>query len=249
MSVFDGSVKTGRRVKDPGTDKTLSSPGALSWGGITGATALAGTTGVDAKLVTGDRWQQISGTQTENIATDLKTTVTGNQTHTVQGNQTISVSQDHKETVGGICNQTVVGAQIMTNYDVRTETRMITHTQTHGDLNWVQDPDGQMHIGNTNMGIWNFLFEFEVMHLEFADVHLEFKGAHPYFSGVDTNVSAFRLQNTELNAKVEVANVELKMFQAVVGALASRLRALEGDAVPAKLNGGVRVGVDSPFGG
>ncbi len=60
MGVFAASTKITRAVADPGTDDTLPSPGALSWGGITGVSALAGTTGADAKLVTGDRWQQVS---------------------------------------------------------------------------------------------------------------------------------------------------------------------------------------------
>jgi len=249
MGVFGKSTKVSRAVADPGTDDTLPSSGALSWGGITAASGVAGTTGADAKLIRGDRWQQIEGSHTENIAADLKTTVTGSQTHTIQGNQTVNVSQDHKETIAGTCLQTIVGAQIMTNFDVRTETRMLSHAQTHGDFNWKQDPSGEMHYGDTNFGMWTWLFELEDFHIEAALNHLEFKGSHPYFSGVDTSVSAFRFQNTELNAKAEVATVDLTMFQSVVGALASRLRALEADAAAAKANAGVRVGLDSPFGG
>jgi hypothetical protein len=60
-AVFGGSTKISRAVADPGTDKTLPSSGSLSWGGITGASAVAGTTGADCKLVNGDRWQQVNG--------------------------------------------------------------------------------------------------------------------------------------------------------------------------------------------
>lgn len=248
-AVFDGKTKVGRSVADPQMDQMLPNPNSLAFSAIATSVGLTGTIGTHAMLVHGDRWQKIDGTFTETVGADLQTTISGNQTHSVTGNQTISVTQDHKETFIGTCLQTIMGSHIVTNMDVRSETRMITHSHTHGDFNWVYDPSGQMHYGDSNLGMWTWLFELEDFHIEAALNHLEFKGSHPYFSGVDTSISAFRWQNTELNAKAEVATVDLKTFQAVVGALSSRLKALEADAVPAKANAGVRVGVDSPFGG
>jgi len=90
MGVFDNSVKIGRRVKDPSTDRTLPGPGSLSFGGITTVGALAGTTGVDCKLVHGDRWQEIKGNMTEHYTLNVNTTI--DQNWTIQVNQTMSLT-------------------------------------------------------------------------------------------------------------------------------------------------------------
>ena len=58
MSVFDGQIQTPLRVDDPLTDRNMPPAGKLSWTAKS-KTALAGCTGIDAKLVHGDRWQQL----------------------------------------------------------------------------------------------------------------------------------------------------------------------------------------------
>jgi hypothetical protein len=219
MGVFGKSTKVSRAVADPGTDDTLPSSGALSWGGITGVAAVAGTTGADAKLIHGDRWQQITGSHTENIVADLKTTVTGDQTHTIRGNQTINVSQDHKETIAGTCLQTIVGPQIMTNMDVRSETRMITHAHTHGDYQFVFDPEGQFHYGEHNFGAWSLMFEAEIFHFEVATNHLEFKGNHVYFALVDTSACLARWANRAINEDVAITWGTIRLLQQHISAL------------------------------
>ena len=73
--VFDAEVKVGRKVPDPKTDDTLPPSGSLDWKKITDVTALAATKGVDCKLETGDRWQEIRGAMTENIKDVVKTTI------------------------------------------------------------------------------------------------------------------------------------------------------------------------------
>jgi hypothetical protein len=73
--VFDAIVKVERKVKDPLTDNTLPPSGSLDWKKITDVSALAGTKGVDCKLETGDRWQEIKGALTENIKEVVKTTI------------------------------------------------------------------------------------------------------------------------------------------------------------------------------
>ena len=75
MGVFDNSTKIGVRVQDPGTDRSLTPSGALSYPSINTPGALAGTTGIDCKLVHGDRWQQILGNMTENYAGNVNTNI------------------------------------------------------------------------------------------------------------------------------------------------------------------------------
>lgn len=94
MGVFDKGTNVCRAVPDPGTDDTLPSSGALSWGAITDGAGLAGTTGADAKFVHGDSWDVITGSLREII----------------QQNHTVLVQQNHMETVTGNQEMMVCGA-------------------------------------------------------------------------------------------------------------------------------------------
>lgn len=89
--VFDAKTRTKLRVSDPGDDKQLPDGGKLSYGSITGDTALSGTTGVDCMSVTGDRWQQMDGKLTENYTRDKEIQVLGKHTEKITGNRSISV--------------------------------------------------------------------------------------------------------------------------------------------------------------
>lgn len=107
-SVFDAANKIPRRVRDPITDDTLPPPGSLNWKQITSATALAGTTGVDCMLVHGDRWQEMTGSLTENYSVDKKITVKGKHTETITGNRSITVTSGnvtHSVSSGGVTDQ------------------------------------------------------------------------------------------------------------------------------------------------
>ena len=105
MSVFDGSTKTPLRVSDPLTDKNLSAPGSLSFGGMTSTSGLASCTGIDAKLVHGDRWQQIDNNMTEIIGINEKTTIGNNETHTVGAVVFLTVGQGWQEEQLGPVNR------------------------------------------------------------------------------------------------------------------------------------------------
>ncbi|MGO9086264.1 MAG: bacteriophage T4 gp5 trimerisation domain-containing protein [Terriglobales bacterium] len=230
-AVFDGKTKVGRAVADPGTDDMLPNPGSLVLPAIATPVALSGTIGTHCMLAHGDRWEQIEANRTENVLADLKTTITGNQNEAIQGNRTVNISQDQKETVAGQCQQVIVGPHLVTNFDVRNETRLGTHAQTHGEFEWVNDEDGKIHWGVRQYTFYAFTFEFEAFHTEVGLNHLEIKGNHPYFSSLDTSVSAFRFQNTELNAGVSLTDEEIAALKAHVKALEPKLGAAEPKAV------------------
>jgi hypothetical protein len=227
-AVFGGSTKISRAVADPGTDKTLPSSGSLSWGGITGASGVAGTTGADCKLVNGDRWQQVSGNHTENLGGNLMSTITGNQTHTTSGNQTVTVTGDHNETIVGNTLQTMIGAQIVSNMDVRNETRAVTHLHTHGDSFFQYTPNAQFQVHDFDMqATLVFMFEAELEHSEVAIHHLEFKGGHNYFSGIETTVSAVQSQNSPMSMKAALLALHLIAAKPGVTAFESKMGALQ----------------------
>lgn len=83
MSTFDETVKTLTRTNAAAKDKDLPDLGSLNPNNMTSTAAMGGTTGVDSKLIHGDRWQEIKGNLTENIAENLTTKIDKNETWTV----------------------------------------------------------------------------------------------------------------------------------------------------------------------
>ena len=140
MSVFDGSIVTPRAVPDPFTDHLLPPPGALDYGSITSLTALAGTTGVDACLIQGDKWQQLVGNHTENVAMDHKLQITGNRAEQVTGN--------HQHTIVGTTNTTFVGVHNQTNIAPRNDTYNHTRTENHAESEHINQPTSQLEVAN-----------------------------------------------------------------------------------------------------
>jgi len=83
MGVFQGNIPTSTRSNKGGSDSAAPDFGKLNPKAMTSATGLSGTDATDAKLIHGDRWQQIDGKQTEKIDKDLKTDVMENEEWTV----------------------------------------------------------------------------------------------------------------------------------------------------------------------
>ena len=111
MGVFDGQTKTRRAVADPITDKALPPAGSLPWGAITSPTALPGTSGVDAWLVHGDQWHEITGSLTENFAGNVKTRITQNHNHRVLADQDLHTVGNVTQTTIGNLSSTVMSAE------------------------------------------------------------------------------------------------------------------------------------------
>jgi len=162
MAVFDGEVKTRRAVADPKTDKTLPSPGSLSWGGIKGIAGLAGTNGIDCKVVHGDRWQQIDGNHTEQVNANLQSTIMGNETRTIVQNQNLTTMGNVSKSILSNYTRTIIGAELGTNIGPfnRTDIAPITWLCptsamfNSGDLYENKIFKGQNYaIRNTNIGV------------------------------------------------------------------------------------------------
>ncbi len=103
MRVFARDTKTARKVKDPGTDRTLPALKSLTYTAIDTPGALAEVTGLDCKLIHGDRQQWMDG--------DSKTTVEGNYRRIVDCNEYIEIDGHRNDTVYG---------DVIGNYYART---------------------------------------------------------------------------------------------------------------------------------
>jgi hypothetical protein len=91
MAVFSANILTATRANSILTDNAAPGFGALSPGAMTSTSAVSGTTGVDSKLIHGDRWQEIQGNQTENIKNDLTTHIKESETWTVEENLDLTI--------------------------------------------------------------------------------------------------------------------------------------------------------------
>ncbi len=137
MAVFSGDVQTPLAVPDPKTDYKMPVPGQLSYGGITGVGALAGTTGHDTLLLTGDRDRQMNGNES--------TRITSNRTHTVSGNQKKQIAGNKNEDVTGNFLQQTIGNQHRTVIGATNELFTATHTIAHKDPQKMEQPETHYH--------------------------------------------------------------------------------------------------------
>jgi len=248
MGVFAASTKVKRAVSDPGTDDTLPSSGSLSWGAITGSSAVAGTTGADAKLVHGDRWQQIDGNHTENIGANLLSTVTGNQTHTVTGNQTLSTGGNTTHDITGNLTTTIVGAEIRANIGVQNLSHVAPKTRLHSS------PEGTQDSGSFMRAI-NDLEEAHIIKFDVMGTVIETDGAKFEYNGyklealsAESEVKLLKNGMYVLEAKecpglkntISAVINQLTPARNELGLLTSKAKVLEAN-VGAALNG------DSPF--
>ncbi len=143
MSVFDAIVKTVLQTVDPKTDHKLPTPGSLSYGQITSASALASTTGHDTLLLKGDRDRQMHGNENTVIQQNRTHQVAGNQKKTISGNKDEDIFGNFLHQTTGNLHRTVVGA---TN-DVYTAAHTIAHTADQ----FLQEPVNFWHnVNNTN---------------------------------------------------------------------------------------------------
>jgi hypothetical protein len=145
MGVFAGGTTIKRAVPDPQTDHSLPFSGALSWKTIASKGALAGTTGVECALTTGDQWDQINGSRTAFFTNDVDITILGNFAHTTTKNRIDNVRADHTTMVGGTLSQTMLGTHNQLNIGPRNNTLLSNQTISHTSpaqhttpVDWVQ---------------------------------------------------------------------------------------------------------------
>ena len=190
MTVFASDVQTALAVPDPKTDYKMPVPGQLSYGGITGAGALAGTTGHDTLLLTGDRDRQMNGNESTRISLNRSHTVTGNQQKQIVGNKNENIVGNFIHQTIGNLHRTIVGA---TN-DLFTE----AHTIAHKANQMIQEPVTYMHDVQTM-----FMKNTE-HHDEFQKYQL-FAGWVANIIGVNTDFKG--VQTALIGAQAEKAGV------------------------------------------
>jgi hypothetical protein len=98
MGVFDGSVKTQRRVKDPITDKLVVQLSSLTLAAINTPAALI-VSGSDVSVVNGDQQLQVHQNRYMKVGMNHDIKIGMNETELVDMNQTITVMQDYTRNI------------------------------------------------------------------------------------------------------------------------------------------------------
>jgi hypothetical protein len=146
MPVFSKSTKVNRTVADPGTDDTLPPSGALSWGAITAASGVAGTTGADVKLIHGDLWERISGSVSEFISGSVLTNIIRDHTLNVTGNRMKQITGNHTENIVGNQNLTVIGPHNALYVSPKNDVHASPHNRVNSSPENQQEPSQKIHI-------------------------------------------------------------------------------------------------------
>ncbi|HUA20139.1 MAG TPA: hypothetical protein VMB25_15430 [Bryobacteraceae bacterium] len=175
-------MKTPLRVTDPGTDKTLPSGGSLSYGAIASPGGLAGGSGIDGKLVHGDRWQTIDQNQT--------TMITGNDILSITGNQTVTISTNHTLTIVGNVVSTVIGAHNLLQVGAQNQIHVDPHCRLDSSPECQTEPTNKMRL---------FGVEFEVKSTENT-----ITGNKIEIVGTGLEINGFTEEITGMNMEMKV---------------------------------------------
>jgi hypothetical protein len=232
-SVFDGQTKIGRRVPDPITDKNLSGPGALIFGAMTTPVGLAGCIGIDAKLIHGDRWQQIDSNMTEIIGVNESTTVGSNELHMVGGNRTTSIGANDTLTVCGNLTETVLGTSVYLHVgtELKTDIGPTIHnfisplTENHCSPRNINEPTNTMEL---------FGVKFQVQ-----TTSNQMIGSQCQLIGNNVQYSLLSTGGALVQSCLYGATMQLFGFESAIGVAKC-------DAVAVDLNPGVEANGDSP---
>jgi hypothetical protein len=210
MPVFDNSVKTPLRVTDPGTDKTMPDAGSLAYGSMTGATALAGTTGIDCKLIHGDRWQEIKGNMTEHWTGNVNTNIDQNWTIQVNGMMSLTVVTGYYEEEQGPVNRyywQVVNDTFSQDHNVSVPDsaafQVSAYANTFVELEQIAIVFGMCLQACISLGITiaaMFDLEYKTLHAEFHPLHGDGKLVQLYTIGEDAGATGNKAE-----VKTEVA--------------------------------------------
>ncbi len=238
---FDGAIATQTRANGAAGDATHPPFGSLNAQSMTSATALAGTNGVDAALVTGDTWFQRTGNKTENISGWLHLTVSGDEVHKILSNLT------HR--VVGTTNDTRVDVHNQTNIAPRNDTFLHTRTETHQQPECREQKTEDNEKGND---IFHYDSRFLAWHLLMIDtfgMRFEFNTTMNFekkMLNVGANIfviedRAFSVEMEEIKTSLGVLGTEIKAGK--IKAAATHIKAIAGN-----INAGIALNADSPFG-
>ena len=129
MGVFDGSVKTERRIKDPLTDKQIARVSSLTLAAINTPTALVAS-GTDVSVVNGDQQLHVHQNRYMKVGMNHDINIGMNETQRVDMNQAVTVVQNYTRNImaNSVINTTGTYTKNVFSDYTKTITGMSTNT-------------------------------------------------------------------------------------------------------------------------
>lgn len=217
---FDGGIFTPQRVKVKEGDRALAPHGALTWQIITTEVALAGTIGIDCKLVHGDRWQQIEGSQMVNILKNNTYMVFQNEMYTVIQNRTTNIVGNYTKTIIGVYNHTTINAHIQVNVNVRNNTYICPKVEVHSAPRQSSEPTGWFE------SVVNYLISC-IFSFGMTAIKIEITGNSTGFTMSKFELTAIQTSLVGLENKADGAENKLAPLKNKLEALANRVQAAQ----------------------
>jgi hypothetical protein len=240
MSVFDGKVKIGRAVPDPETDHSLPPGGALSFASIKSVTALSGTNGAYACLITGNKWQELNGKHTENVTMDHLLSILGNRKETITGN--------HTGTIVGTTNQTQVGVHNETNVSARNNTYVQPLNETHSQPHNISQPTALQRFEESVSEYFKQHWRNSLWYGTLYGMKIDLvPGLNLAYSTVKTEGGVIKTQTLLMKHKSTAMDSKLQGFVTNLFLSAILASFLQAKMIMADLNGGIAANADSPF--
>ncbi len=246
MGVFDEAVKIATRKNAAAADKGLPGLGALDPKKMTDPQGVSGTTGIDAKLIHGDRWQEIKGNLTENIEKDLKTDIKENEEWTVHEKLTFAVNGKTEDTRG---------EEVFEYF--HNESRFeyfLGHTDLHHEQDHQINPTHKFDILNVECEAKNIeakiagtTIEGVGMIIEVAVGKAEAKGAGAEAWGAKVGAGGFANEAVAIDVAEKELKAELKGMHDEITALNAHIGGPRTLIMPVRIGICIAIHVDSPW--
>lgn len=212
MAVFDGQVKTGLRVSDPGTDKRLPGPGSLSYGSMTSEGAIEGVAGVDCLLTHGDVWREIDGTEQRQTWKNHMANILGQETYTVQQMQTIQITGPVTHTINTDLNFTVLGTHNTVNIGPHNASFVAPQSESRQSPKSMEEPVSRMESRGEKIE-WLSGGKFELNYGINAEVN----------TGMKTEITNLSLEVCSLKGEAEMGHQKSEALSQKMQGLANKV--------------------------
>jgi len=246
MGPFAADPKTTTRSHGGSTDHEAPPWKAVSPGGMNNSGGLSGTTGVDAKLIHGDRWQQIDGKQTETINEDLITHIKATETWTVDEDLNLTIK-------GKTTDNRIEDVKEYFHAESRFE-YIGEHTDQHHEKDHQLNPtvtfdilDTEGEYKNIDLGIKALVLEAKGAVIDVTVGKAEAWAAGAEAWGASVGAGGFHNEAVALDVGEKAAEHEMHLLKSQVHALNSQVAAARTIIMPVRVGICIAVHIDSPW--
>ena len=202
--------------------------------------------GTDAKLIHGDRWQQIDGLQNETINLDLITLVKGNEDWTVKKNLTYDIHGTTEDTRWKDV-KVLFKDESLFEY-------VLSHTDHHHEKDHFINPTHTFEIANiegeiktVDLALKASVIEGKVMVVDMTVAKLEGTGFTAEGKGATIAGGGFQYEHVVFDVQERELDAKLKGMETKISALDAQMGGPRTLIMPVRIGICIAVHIDSPW--